>query len=166
MLSILDWIMIAVVSASAVISVFRGFIKEATSILSWVVAFILSSRCYSFVAPYMTFSNDALTRKAVASILIFIGSLLVLGLISSVISNLVKKVGLSGFDRLLGVAFGIGRGVLIVCAVLALGQFLFRLHILTFIQDYDWYRNSVFVPELQRIVNWFFIYVGTPETGA
>ena len=65
---------------------------------------------------------------------------------------------------MLGIAFGIARGILIVTAVLALFHMLFRLHILTFIQSYSWYQDSVFVPELQRIVNWFFDYIRTPES--
>ena len=91
-------------------------------------------------------------------------TLVVLGFIANTVSSLVKKVGLSSFDRLLGVAFGVARGILIVTAVLALFHMLFRLHILTFIQSYSWYQDSVFVPELQRIVNWFFIYMGTTST--
>jgi len=114
----------------------------------------------------LTFSQDLLTRKAIASIILFISSLLILGFITSLIGTLLKKAGLSGFDRVLGVAFGIARGVLIASAVLALVQILSKLHILSFVQDYYWYRDSVFIPELQRIVNWFFIYMGTPQNGA
>ncbi len=164
--TVLDWIIIGVVCLSAIMSIFRGFIKEATSIFSWVAAFIITSSFYERASGYLTFSNDPLTRKAIASIVLFIGSLIALGFISSVVSSLVKKAGLSGFDRLLGIAFGVVRGILIVSAVLALIQILAKLHILTFIQDYPWYKDSVFVPELQRIVNWFFIYMGTPESGA
>ena len=165
MLTALDWIILAVVGFSALTSVFRGFVKEASSIVSWVASFVVASRFYSQLAVYMTFSNDGLTRSVVASIILFVGTILILGFISQVICSLVQKVGLSGFDRLLGVAFGVVRGVLIVCAVLALAQMLFKLHILTFVKDYSWYAQSAFVPELQRIVNWFFIYMGTPETG-
>ena len=77
-----------------------------------------------------------------------------------------KKAGLSGTDRLLGIVFGVLRGILVVCAILALLQIFFKLHILSFILSTSWWQNSVFIPELQRIVNWFFIYLGTPITGA
>jgi|SRR5574344_3112080 membrane protein required for colicin V production len=165
-LTALDWVILAVIGFSSLMSIFRGFVKEASSILSWVAAFTIASKFYSQVSIYLTFSNDDLTRKVIASILLFIGSLIALGFVSSTISSLVKKAGLSSFDRLLGVAFGVVRGVLIVSAVLALSQMLNKLHILTFIQDYPWYKDSLFVPELQEIVNWFFKYMGTPETGA
>lgn len=164
MLTALDWVILGVVALSAITSIIRGFVKEASSILSWVVSFIVASKFYQLVAGYITFSNDALTRSVIACVALFICTLIILGFISNIITNLVKKVGLSGFDRILGVAFGVARGVLIVTAVLALAQMLFKLHILSFIQDYQWYADSMFVPELQRIVTWFFNYMGTPET--
>ena len=164
MLTALDWVILGVVGLSAIMSIFRGFVKEASSIISWVAAFVVASRLYPSVAQYITFSNDDITRKVIASILLFIVTLVVLGFIANTVSSLVKKVGLSSFDRLLGVAFGVARGSLIVSAVLALARMLFAMHILTFIQDYPWYKDSAFVPELQRIVNWFFIYMGTTST--
>jgi len=166
MLTALDWVIIGVVAISAVMSIFRGFIKEASSILSWIVAFIVSSKFYPMASAYVTFSNDELTRNVISCIVLFVVTLVVLGFISNAVSSLVKKAGLSSFDRLLGVAFGVARGILIVTAVLALAKFLFALHIITFIQDYPWYKNSQFVPDLLPIVNWFFTYVGTAETGA
>ncbi len=88
--------------------------------------------------------------------------MLITGFIGTAICSLVQKAGLSSFDRLLGVAFGIVRGVLVLSAALALLQIAFRLHILSFITEKQWWSESVFIPELQRIVNWFFIYMGTP----
>lgn len=80
------------------------------------------------------------------------------------ITSIVNKVGLSGTDRLLGMVFGILRGVLIVCVILALMQIGFKLHILSFVADSPFYRDSVFIPELQRIVDWFFVHgPTTPE---
>ena len=94
-LTALDWVILGVVGLSAIMSVFRGFVKEASSIFSWVAAFIIASRFYEKVASLITFSNDPLTRKAIASIVLFIGSLIILGFLSSIISSLVKKAGLS-----------------------------------------------------------------------
>ena len=79
---------------------------------------------------------------------------------------MIEKAGLSGFDRLLGVVFGVLRGVLIMAAVLALLQILFHLHILLFVQQTQWYSQSVFLPDLQRLVNWFFLYMSAPVTGS
>ena len=164
MLSALDWVIVGVIGLSAITSIFRGFIREASSILSWIAAFIVASRFYPQLSEYITFSNDDLTRKVIASIVLFIVTLIVLGFVASTISSLVKKAGLSSFDRLLGVVFGVVRGILIVSAVLL--QILIKLHILSFITYYPWYKDSIFVPHLEVIVEWFFNYLGTSGTGA
>lgn len=166
-LSALDWVILGIVGFSALVSVIRGFVKEASSLLSWIVAFIVASRFYSLIGSFLTFSDDKLTRNVIAVILLFVITLIVVGFISKFICSLVKKAGLSGFDRLLGIAFGAVRGILIVSACLALFHMLFRFHILSFIMEYDWYKNSLFIPELNRVVEWFFSFMATPEfTGA
>ena len=136
MLSALDWVIVGVIGLSAITSIFRGFIREASSILSWIAAFIVASRFYPQLSEYITFSNDDLTRKVIASIVLFIVTLIALGFVASTISSLVKKAGLSSFDRLLGVVFGVVRGILIVSAVFAVLQILIKLHILSFITYY------------------------------
>ena len=62
--------------------------------------------------------------------------------------------------------FGVVRGILIVSAVFAVLQILIKLRILSFITYYPWYKDSIFVPHLEVIVEWFFNYLGTSGTGA
>ncbi len=162
MLTALDWAMLVIVGFSALMSIIRGFVREAASILSWIAAFIIAGRFYPQVAPLFSFSQDELTRNILSILTLFISSLLMVGFVGTAVCSLVQKAGLSGFDRLLGVAFGVVRGVLVLSAILALMQIAFRLHILSFVTEEQWWRQSVFIPELQRIVNWFFIYMGTP----
>ena len=157
MLTAADWLILAVVVISGGISLFRGFIREA----------IITSRFYEALAPKLTFFSDSIVRNTVACIILFAATLIVVGLCGTILRSLITKVGLSGTDRLLGVAFGVLRGVLIVCVILALLQIGFKLHILSFVADSPFYRDSLFIPELQRIVNWFFVYgPNTPEAVA
>ena len=154
MLTAADWLILAVVVISGGISLFRGFIREAI-------------RFYEALAPKLTFFSDSIVRNTVACIILFAATLIVVGLCGTILRSLITKVGLSGTDRLLGVAFGVLRGVLIVCVILALLQIGFKLHILSFVADSPFYRDSLFIPELQRIVNWFFVYgPNTPEAVA
>ena len=156
MLTAADWLILAVVVISGGISLFRGFIREA--IVAWVSAFIITSRFYEALAPKLTFFSDSIVRNTMACIILFVATLIVVGLCGSIVRSIITKVGLSGTDRLLGMAFGILRGVLIVCVILVLLQIGFKLHILSFVADSPFYRDSLFIPELQRIVNWFFVY--------
>lgn len=164
MLTAADWIILAVVVISGGISLFRGFIREALSLIAWVSAFIITSRFYEALAQKLTFFDDSVVRVTIACIILFVSTLIVVGLCGTIIRSIITRVGLSGTDRLLGVAFGLLRGVLIVCVILALMRIGFRLHILSFLADSPIYRDSLFIPELQRIVNWFFVYgPNTPE---
>lgn len=160
-----DWVIIAVIVFSAIMSVMRGFVREAASIIAWIAAFLVTGKLYLTIAPLFKFSNDELTRNVLAIIVLFAVTLIATGMAGRLICTMVQKAGLSGFDRLLGVVFGVLRGVLIMAAVLALLQILFHLHILLFLQETQWYRESVLLPDLQRLVNWFFLYMSTPVTG-
>ena len=166
MLTAVDWVIVAVVGISAFFSIIRGFVKEAASIIAWIAAFIITGRFYSQIGSYLTFFEDGLTRNVIAIILTFVVVLVAVGFLGTMICSLVSKAGLSGFDRLLGIAFGVVRGILIMSAVLALVQILFRLHILSFIANEPWWKESLFIPELQKIANWFFLYMSSPITGA
>ncbi len=166
MLTAADFVIIAVVGVSSLLSIMRGFVREAASIIAWIAAFLITGRFYAKAAPLFVFSHDALTRNVLAVIVLFVVTLIALGMAGNLICTMVRRAGLSGFDRLLGVCFGAVRGVLIAAAVLALLQILFHLHVLTFIQDEPWWRDSVLLPDLQRLVNWFFLYMSTPVTGS
>ncbi len=163
--TVLDYVILGIICLSGIISIFRGFIREFSSIFCWVASFFVSSRFYENLSSYITFTDDQIVRRAIASIVLFIGTFVIIGIISNFFVGFAKKAGVSGFDRVLGVVFGIVRGTLLVCAVLALIHILGKLHMLNFISDYEWYQQSVLIPELDRIVNWFFIYIGTPEAG-
>lgn len=158
-MTIADWLILGVIGISGLLSLFRGFIKEAISLIAWVSAFVITSKFYEALAHKLTFiSDDEIVRSTIACLILFIASLCVVGLCGSIIRLFIHKVGLSGTDLLLGMVFGILRGILIVCVVLVLLQIGFKLHILSFVADVPFYRDSVFIPELMRIVNWFFTY--------
>lgn len=154
-----DWFIIAVVGLSGVLSLFRGFIREAISLIAWVSAFVITSKFYEALAFKLTFAfDDEIVRVVASCVILFVSTLFVVGLCGSLVRAVIHKVGLSGTDRLLGMAFGILRGILIVCVLLVLLQVGFKLHILSFVSDAPFYRDSVLIPELMRIVNWFFTY--------
>ena len=63
MLTALDWAMLVIVGFSALMSIIRGFVKEAASILYWIAAFIIAGRFYPQVEPLYSFSQQELNRN-------------------------------------------------------------------------------------------------------
>ena len=77
-------------------------------------------------------------------------SKLVLGsLATHVIAELVKRTGLSGTDRLLGMIFGATRGMIVVLALLVLMPSL-----LTDIDQDVWWQQSQLIPEFLLMRDW------------
>lgn len=163
--TIADWVIVAIIACSSLLSVLRGFIKEAFSLIAWVAAFAITGNFYRELAEHFTYFNDEITRVILSILALFIGTLIIVGSIGNLLRILISKAGLSGTDRLLGIGFGFIRGVLIVSALLALLKILFKIHILSFLEDEVFWQDSILIPELMRIVNWFFIYLGT-DVGA
>ncbi len=146
----IDLIIIGVVALSALISLVRGFVKEALSLVIWFGAFFIASQYYEKLAVYFTNIEDDLIRNGAAIAALFIATLIVGAIVNYAIGQLVSKTGLSGTDRVLGVVFGMVRGVLIVAAV------LFFIDAFTSLPEADWWQQSTLIPEFSRVIAPFF----------
>ncbi|MBD1390289.1 CvpA family protein [Neiella sp. HB171785] len=148
-----DYSILAIVLISALVSLIRGFSREAISLLTWVIAFFIASQFYQDLSVFLTGIEDALLRDAAAIAALFICTLILGALVNTVIGNLVDKTGLSGTDRVLGLVFGGLRGVLIVCAL------LFFMDAFTGAAQTQWWQQSLLIPEFKIVVRWFFDYI-------
>lgn len=145
-----DFTIIGIVVFSALVSLVRGFVKEALSLLSWLCAFFVASQFYYYISDYFTYFQEDMVRNAVAIVILFIATLLVCAVINYIIGVLVDKTGLSGTDRVLGIFFGILRGILLTAAV------LFFVDTFTPLSRSSVWQESVLIPHFHFIIRWFF----------
>ena len=148
-----DFAIIGIIGFSALVSIVRGFVKEALSLISWALAFIIASQFYEYITEYLTYFHSDQIRNAAAICILFIATLLVCSIVTYIISDLVHKTGLSGTDRVLGICFGILRGILVVAAILFFIDTFTPLS-----QKTDW-NESILIPHFSYIIRWFFHYL-------
>ncbi|MBV7387667.1 CvpA family protein [Pasteurellaceae bacterium TAE3-ERU1] len=146
----IDYFIIGIIVFSLIVSLLRGFVREAVSLGSWVVAFFVASRFYPYLAGYLTQIESQNIRIGVAIAILFIASLIVGAIVNYILGQLVDKTGLSGTDRVLGACFGVLRGVLIVAAL------LFCMDTFTNLNQTEWWQNSKLIPHFGFVVDWFF----------
>ena len=143
-----DWLVIGIIIISALISLSRGFIKEAFSLVAWVVAGFVAWTFGGGLAPYLEpYIALPSARVIVACSILLVLTLLIGSLVSFLLAQLVKSTGLTGTDRLLGMVFGAARGVLLVVVMVGL------LSLLPVTED-PWWQSSSLIPHFLLIADW------------
>ncbi len=144
----IDYAIIALIVISLLIGLLRGLIKEAFSLVVWILAIWIGltfSREFSVFLESMISYPSA--RIASAFAILFVVTLILGALISFLLNELVKKTGLTGSDRFLGMIFGIGRGLVVVAIIVMLAG-------LTPLPEDSWWKESVLIPPFQALAVW------------
>lgn len=142
-----DYTIIAVLLLSVLIGLWRGLVSEVMALAVWVAA---GWAAWTFGAD-MSGLFSAVDLPSARLLLgygsCFLGVLLLGALLRFVMHKLVAGTGLGGSDRLLGMVFGLARGVLLVVLVVTLLGFT------PFPRD-PWWQQSQLLPSFQSAAKW------------
>ncbi|MCY4221754.1 MAG: CvpA family protein [Thiotrichales bacterium] len=141
----IDYAILGIVGISGVISLMRGFIREALSLAGWIAAFWAALAFSGVVAMWLEgYVSVPSVRVGIAFAGIFFGVLLLGGIVLRLAGLVVEKTGMSGTDRTLGIVFGVLRGIMITALLVLLAG-------LTALPRDPWWSQSVLLPHLVEL---------------
>lgn len=143
-----DISILVIIFISAGISILRGFMREALSLLSWVLSFwVAISFSHKLEALLRDMIDSETVRISVSFAVLFFLTLLAGAMVNYLVGQLVKKTGLGGTDRVLGIFFGIGRGVIVVSVIVLLAG-------LTTVPQEGFWRDSILIEHFRAVAIW------------
>jgi membrane protein required for colicin V production len=155
-----DYVIIAAILLSASIGAVRGFLREAVSLGTWVIALFVAWHFSDLIEPHLGgLLGGSDVRPWAARVIILVLLLLLGSIVGAILGHFVRLSIFSGTDRLLGFAFGMLRGFVLLGVFVILGQLL-RL------QGEYWWGHSTLIPYGESIANGVRTLVGAERESA
>jgi membrane protein required for colicin V production len=149
-ITILDLVLLAVMLISGLLAMVRGFMREVLSIAAWGAAALVTLYSYQKLLPTAKTYFDSETVASIAVIAgVFIGTLIVVSIITVRVSDMILDSRIGALDRTLGFLFGLARGLLIVVVA-----FLFFIWLVPEKQRPDWVTEAKSRTMLQGTGDW------------
>jgi membrane protein required for colicin V production len=120
----LGWVdlsLLAILGISVLVGLWRGFVFEIVSLLGWVIAFVLANTLAPLLSPLLPWGEPGSPERFwIAYVLLFVLILILCSILARLMRALISATPLTFIDRLLGGAFGVARGavVLVIVAML------------------------------------------------
>lgn len=160
-LTLLDIVLLAVMLISGLLAMVRGFMREILSIASWVIAAGVTLYGFSRTVPYVKqYVTNDLLANGIAIGGLFLGTLLIVSIITVKISDAILDSRVGALDRTLGFVFGLARGLIIMVVA-----FLFFAWLVPAKTQPDLARNARSRVVLQGTGDWLLSMLpDDPET--
>src|SRR5215212_4537075 len=147
---LLDLILIGIMVISGLLALMRGFTREVLSLAAWGIAGVAALG--AVLSPDLNqLAGQYLQPEIVAKIAlgggVFLIVLIVMSLISVRIADWVLDSAAGAFDRTLGFAYGLARGLLLVAIA-----YLFYIWLVPKEKHEDWIRNARLLPDIAEVL--------------
>jgi membrane protein required for colicin V production len=148
--TLLDIILIGVMLISALLAMIRGFMREILSIAAWVIAALATLYAFSKLLPLAkSYFNNDIVAYAIVLGGTFLGTLLIVSVITVRFSDMVLDSRVGALDRTMGFLFGLARGLIIVVVA-----FLFFAWLVPDRSQPEWVRSAKSRVVLQGTGDW------------
>jgi membrane protein required for colicin V production len=147
--TLLDWVIVVVLLVSTLLSLWRGFVREALSLAGWVAAFLVANLFGDQMASLLAGAIQNISGRYVAAYaLLFVGTLVATTFVTHLAGQLVRVTGLTLLDRLLGTGFGFARGIILILVV------VYILRQLVPPTELLWLEESVLMSHVDMLGRW------------
>jgi membrane protein required for colicin V production len=117
--NVADWIILLVLLVSIVQAASSGFFQEAFGIAGLVFGYLIAAWQYRRLAGHFAaYITSEWLGQIVAFLAIFLGVMLLAGILGKIVRWIIKEAGLSVVDRFFGAVLGLLRGCLLIAIVL------------------------------------------------
>jgi membrane protein required for colicin V production len=150
-----DLVILGIIALSVITGLFRGFVKELVALCVWVAAIWIAYHYYGNLDPwFQNWIQDKTVRAIASFVVLLLGILIAGGLLNALLGVIMKRSGLSGTDRLLGMGFGFVRGLFIVAIIMVAIK-------MTSLPHEEYAKESRLYAKFDPMVDW--IYGFMPE---
>lgn len=146
-MSWVDYLILVIIVVSALVSLIRGFVREVVSLITWVIGFWVALRFARPVGDLFGVIHNPSVRLAIGFAILFVLILIVGAGVNFLVGKLMKKTGAHASDRVLGLIFGLVRGVVIVVALVIVAGF-------TTMPRHAWWHESRLIPYAESVAGW------------
>lgn len=151
-----DYVILAVLAASMLLGVYRGFVRESVGLLAWLGGLWLAWRYADLVEPLLGGALGEPPVRTWAARTIIVAIVVIAGwAVAALLGYLLRHSGLSlVVDRLLGMVFGLLRGAVVIAALILLAQF-------ADLDSVKWWKQSVLLPYASECAGWIEAFAET-----
>ena len=152
-----DLVIFALIALSAIVSMFKGMFREALSLGIWIGAILLTLQYSSRFATLLPIDSvqSPVARASISGTILFLGTLLVGGILKWCVGRLMVRSRLSVVDRLGGAVFGVLRGAVLVSLLVLAANLVPEL------KSETWWQESNLIPRFQSMAG--IIHAALPE---
>lgn len=142
-----DYCIIGVLALSVLMGLLRGFIGEVLALACWIAAFWFAWVFGPQLGAAFTAIDTPSVRVLLGYAICFVAVLIAGAIVAFLMRKLIAGSGLSGSDRLLGMVFGLFRGLALVVLL------VFVLGFTPFPRD-AWWHQSQLLPTFEPGARW------------